>query len=164
MSRQELNSEATQIEQRRMPANAAERDEGDVILVDRALATKEYKAALAFMEEPVTIRLHPSSDINAIATFEVRVNGKGGEIFRHGRWFEATWLPVGEEIIIKRKYLEVIARAKIDTIRTPRMESLREHPDNRPTRFTSSVHSFSMIEDRNPRGAAWLTELLRRNY
>lgn len=164
MARQELHSEATKIDQRAMPASAAERDAGDVILVDGGLVDAEYLAELAFMDEPVTIRLHPSSDVNAISTFEVRVNGKGGEILRNGRWFEATWLPVGEEITIKRKYLEVIARAKIDTIKTPKMAALAENPDNRPTRATSAVHTFSVIEDRSPRGAAWLTDQLRRNF
>jgi hypothetical protein len=164
MSRRELKSDDTTIEQRRMPADAAERDEGYVILVDPSVASEDYQAELAFNEEPVTIRLEPSSDENAIARFVVYVNGKGAEVFRNGRWYEIAWLPVGEVITIKRKYLEVIARTKIDKIRTPPMDARGEHPDNRPTRFTSAVHSFSVIEDRNPRGAAWLTELLRRNF
>lgn len=164
MARQELQSDDVKIDQRPMPDTKAERDEGHVILVDSDVIDKKYADELAFMEMPVKIRLHPSSDVNAIASFEVRVNGKGGEILVGGRWFERTWLPVGEEIIIKRKYLEVIARAKIDSIRTPKMESLAEHPDNRPSRFTSAVNSFSVIEDKSPRGAAWLTDILRRNF
>jgi len=164
MSRRELNSEDTKIDQREMPDTAAERDEGDVVLVDTSLANRDYYDELAFNEEPVTIRLQPSSDANAIARFMVMVNGKGAEVFKNDRWYEITWLPVGEVITIKRKYLEVIARTKIDSIRTPSMEALGEHPDNRPTRNTTSVHSFSVLQDKNPRGADWLTDLLRRNF
>jgi hypothetical protein len=163
MPRQELNSESTKIEQRGPIADLADRG-GDVIEVDQSVASADYMAELAFMDEPVTIRLQPSSDPNAIARFVVWVNGKGAEILQNGRWNEIAWLPVGEVIIIKRKYLEVIARTKIDTVRTPSMEALTDHPDNRPTRFTSAVHSFTVIEDKSKRGAAWLTELLRRNF
>jgi hypothetical protein len=38
-----------------------------------------------------------------------------------------------------------------------------ESPDNRVKRFTSPVSSFSIIDDRNPKGAAWVQELRRRN-
>lgn len=164
MSRRELNSDDLKTDQRAMPASAAERDEGDVIEVDLSVANTDYQAELAFMEEPVTIRLQPSSDANAVTRFVVYVNGKGAEVFRNGRWYEIAWLPVGETIVIKRKYLEVIARTKIDTIRTPALEALGDHPDNRPTRFTSAVHSFSVLEDKSPRGAEWLSEIIRRNF
>jgi hypothetical protein len=38
-----------------------------------------------------------------------------------------------------------------------------ERPNNIVQRFTSPVHSFSIIEDANPRGAAWVSEIRRRN-
>jgi hypothetical protein len=38
-----------------------------------------------------------------------------------------------------------------------------ERPNNVALRFTSPVHSFSIIEDANPRGPAWVQELRRRN-
>lgn len=160
----EAHTDDMPIDQRPMPANAAERGEGDVIEVDPHLANADYLAALAFMEEPVTIRLEPSSDPNAISRFVVWVNGKGAEVFQNGRWNEIAWLPIGEVITIKRKYLEVIVRAKIDTIRTPDMEALTDRPDNRARRHTSSVNTFSVIRDESPRGAAWLTEMMRRNF
>lgn len=163
MARRELYSDNTEIEQRGPIADLGDRG-GDVILVDPSVASKDYQDELAFMETPVTIRLQPSNDVNALMSFVVYVNGKGAEVFRNGRWHEIAWLPVGETITIKRKYLEVIARTKIDTVRTPSMNALADNPDNRPTRFTSAVHSFSVLEDRHPRGAAWLTEIIRRNF
>ena len=54
-------------------------------------------------------------------------------------------------------------RAKVDTVMTKILEQDSERPNNVVQRFTSPVHSFSIIEDRNPRGAAWVSELRRRN-
>jgi hypothetical protein len=159
----EVHSDDTKIDQRRSVFNAADRDEGDVILVDR-VASDDYLAELAFMEEPVTIRLEPSSDRNAISRFVVYVNGQGAEIFENGRWRSIGWLPVGPNITIKRKVLEVIVRTKIDTVHTEVRNKDSEQPFNTEQRFTSAVHSFSVIEDKSPRGAAWMTEMRRRNF
>jgi hypothetical protein len=163
MARQELHSDTLKIEQRPVAPDLADRD-GDVILVDTSLASKDYLAELAFFEEPVTIRLEPSADQNAVMSFVVWVNGKGAEIFEQGRWRSIAWLPVGRPIIVKRKVLEVIARTKHDTIHTEIRHPESERPENIEQRFTSAVASFSVIEDRNPRGAPWLTEMRRRNF
>jgi hypothetical protein len=162
-SKREVHSDDTEIEQRRTPANAAERDEGDVIQVDR-IGAKDYLAELAFMEEPVRIRLEPSTDKNAICKFVVYVNGQGAEILLNGKWLSIGWLPVGQEITVKRKVLEVIVRTKIDTIHTEVRNKDSDQPFNTEQRFTSAVHSFSVIEDKSPRGAAWLSEMRRRNW
>lgn len=160
----EVHSDATKIEQRRPVDDADDRDEGDVILCDPAVADKEYQAELAFMEEPVTIRLEPSADPNAISVFAVWCNGKSAETFSNGRWNEVGWLPVGQVITVKRKILEIIVRTKLDTVSTQILNPDSEHPHNTVKRFTSAVHSFSVIEDRSKRGAAWLTEMRRRNF
>lgn len=163
MPRTELHSDSLPIEQRRTIASAADREEGDVILVDK-VADPEYLVELAFMEEPVTIRLEPSADRNAISRFAVWCNGTGAETFSNGRWSSIGWLPVGQVIIVKRKVLEIIARAKVDAVHTEVREPESERPHNAVQRFTSAVHSFSVLEDRNPRGAAWLGEMRRRNF
>lgn len=138
--------------------------EPEIVRADPSIADVDYQAELAFMEEPVTIRLEPSTDKNAANVFACWVNGRGGEMLIDDRWVTVTYLPVGVEIVTKRKYLEVIVRAKIDTVQTDVIESPGQDPENRVKRFTSPVHSFSVIEDRNPRGAAWLTDLRRRNF
>jgi hypothetical protein len=160
---QETHSGDTKIDQRPMPFNLADRD-GDVVIADPSIANKDYLAELAFMEEPVVIRLEPSSDQNAPNVFEVWVNGVGAEVLRNGRWVSITWLPVGEVITIKRKVVEVIARTKKDTIRTVHGDATQANPFNREIRQTSAVRSFSVISDANPRGAIWLSEMLRRNF
>ncbi len=159
----ELHSEDLPIDQRPMPADLADRG-GDVILVDKRLANKDYLDELAFMETPVTIRLEPSADKNAVSRFVVFVNGHGAEIFEGGKWRSIAWLPVGKVIIVKRKVLEVIVRTKIDTIHTKILNADSDSPHNAEQRFTSAVHSYSILEDKHPRGAAWLTEMRRRNF
>jgi hypothetical protein len=57
----------------------------------------------------------------------------------------------------------VIIRAKVDTIHTQVNEMNSERPQNVIQRFTSPVHSFSIISDANPKGTAWVQELRRRN-
>lgn len=158
----ERHSDDTPVEQRPTAANLADRD-GDVILVER-IGNADYLDELAFMQEPVTIRLEPSNDKNAITAFPVWVNGIGAEVFQNGRWRALTWLPTGLEIIVKRMVLEVIARTKVDTIHTEVRRPESDKPFNAEQRFTSPVHSFSVILDKNPRGAAWLTEMRRRNF
>lgn len=136
--------------------------DGDIIIGERVI-NKDYADELAFNEEPVTIRIEPSSDANASIVVEAWCNGKGAEIFMNGRWYEITYLPVGRVITTKRKYLEVIVRAKVDKISTRMVDRTNENPENRIDRRTISAYSFSVIQDNNPRGGAWLTELHRRN-
>jgi len=54
----------------------------------------------------------------------------------------------------------VIVGAKIDNI-THHDEAIVDN--NVIRRFTSALHSFSVIEDKNPKGHEWLTRLLRAN-
>jgi hypothetical protein len=164
MPRQELHSDQLPpIEQKPTISDDPDLYESEIITVDPSLWKKEHADALAFMEEPVTIRIEPSADKNAAGAFPVWVNGKPAEVFQRGAWDEIGYLPVGMVLVIRRKVLEVIIRAKVDTVMTKILEQDSERPNNVVQRFTSPVHSFSIIEDRNPRGAAWVSELRRRN-
>lgn len=161
----EVHSETLPKPEQHAPITDPSAYDGDIVLTDRA-PNQDYLDKLAFMEEPVTIRLEPSSDKNAAGAFPVWCNGRAAEVFINGRWHEYSggYLPVGQVLTTKRKYLEVIIRAKIDTVHTKIQEMDSERPHNRIDRFTSPVHSFSIIEDRNPGGAQWVAELRRRNF
>lgn len=161
MARQELHSDTLKTEQK-APIVDPSAYAGDIVVGEK-IGNAGYLDELAFMDEPVTIRLEPSSDKNAAMAFPIWVNGKGAEVFQDGRWDEIGYLPVGRVLVIRRKVLEVIIRAKVDTIHTKVREMDSERPNNVIERYTSPVHSFSIIEDRNPRGPAWVTELRRRN-
>lgn len=162
MPREEIHSSQLPPIEQMPPITDTDAYDGDVVLTEDVLK-KDYADALAFMAEPVTIRIEPSSEKNAATVFPVWVNGKSAEIFWNGRWYEAGYLPVGQEIVVRRSVLEVIIRAKIDRIETKILEQDSERPNNVVSRFTSPVHSFSIISDANPRGPAWVAELRRRN-
>lgn len=180
MAREELSSDKIKINQKpaiTMQAGATGQiasdgsvlmDPGDRVAEivpgeESVLDDEEYMDRLKFMEEPVRIRLEPSSEKNPANVFPVWVNGKGAEVLINDRWRQITYLPVSRELTVKRKVLEVIARAKIDTINTDIIENPGQDPDNRVKRFTSPVHSFSVLQD-SQKGHEWLTELRRKNY
>jgi len=171
MPRQELNSDTLPIEQRPPISDDPSQYDGDIItgepIREVALGKKglspEYLAMLAFMEEPVTIRMEPSSEQNAATSHPFWCNGKPAEVFQNGCWQEIGYLPTGRELTIKRKILEIIIRAKKDTVHTRIQNPDSDQPNNTVDRYTTATHSFSIIEDRNPRGAAWVAEVRRRN-
>lgn len=163
MPREQIHSDSITIDQPPPIMDKADREEGNIVIADESMNSKSYLDELAFGEEPVTIRIEPSTDKNAATAYPVWVNGKGAEVFQRGRWEEITYLPVGRVLTIKRKYLAVMACAKLDSVHTEVKEPESERPNNIVNRFTSAVLSFSVIEDRNPKGIAWLTELRRRN-
>jgi hypothetical protein len=90
------------------------------------------------------------------------VNGKGAEVLVNGKWVEFGYLPVSQMLTTKRKYVEVLLRSKRDSVNTNVIERDNEDPQNIIERSTTSTALFSIIEDRNPRGAEWATELRRR--
>lgn len=168
MGRAPLHSDAVKIEQKAPIIDDGTKKkpfkdrESEVIETETPL-NKDYLDALAFGEEPVMIILNPSTDKNAPSAFPVWVNGKGAEVYQQGRWDEIGYLPIGKPLIIKRKVLEVIIRAKLDAVTTVHDDATVERPVNRINRATSAVHSFSILEDKNPKGAAWAREMIRRN-
>lgn len=164
MARQELHSDQLPKTEQMPPiSDDPSAYEGDIILTERA-PNQDYLDELKFMDEPVRIRIEPSAEKNAAGAFPVWVNGRRAECLQpNGTWVEVGYLPVGQEIIVRRSVLEVIIRAKVDTINTQIIGQDSERPNNVISRFTSPVHSFSILEDRNPRGPQWVSELRRRN-
>lgn len=109
---------------------------------------KNKAAILAFMEEPVTILIYESMDRNAGDWCEFSNDGRRVIIQR------------GVPTTIKRKFLEVIARCKQTgigqrAIRGDYGVEGYEYPEH-----TSLKYPFQLIEDKNPKGAAWLKKIL----
>ena len=119
----------------------------------------DYLEQLAFNEEPVTIRIEQSSEKFPARVVDAWVNGKGAEIWMNNRWVETRAIPIGMECTTKRKYVEVLLRSKIDTIQTDSGKIDAYSEKNEHKTFTSRKSPLSVIEDRSPRGAAWLREL-----
>jgi hypothetical protein len=124
---------------------------------------KVYMEALAFAEEPVTIRIERSGEKFAPNVIDLWVNGQGAEILQNGRWVTYNALPVGTPVTTKRKYVEVLARSKTDTINTKSGKKDEFSEINSIERYTSAKAPFSVIRDKNPLGVEWLTNLLRSN-
>ena len=159
-NRRELHMGDVKIEQKASIASI-EDHKPDIILAEHETSL-DYLGDLAFNEEPVTIRLEPTAEKYASRWIPCWVNGKGAEVFVNGRWVEFGYLPVAQPLTIKRKYVEVLIRSKRDTIQTAVIERDNEDPQNMIDRSTSATALFSVLEDRNPKGAAWATELRRR--
>lgn len=119
-----------------------------------------YQAEMKFMEEPVTIRLAPSNEKNPPRTVQCWVNGKGAEQFVNGKWMVCGWLPINHTVTTKRKYVEVLARAKNEAVST-RVVKHETHEDNLADRIPSCKYPFSVLRDENPRGHDWLATILQ---
>lgn len=123
------------------------RENEEIAAIDSPL-DNDYFGALAFMEEPVTIRLERSQEKFSPQVVDVYVNGS------------PQWIKVGVPQTIKRKYVEVLARAKPDAVQTITGSLNDENPQNRIERYTSAKHPFSVLRDDNPVGIEWLTRIL----
>jgi hypothetical protein len=127
---------------------------------------KAYLEELAFNEEPITIHIHHSSERNAPpCTDLVANNGRWAEMLvgtteASSKWVAVGYLPRGRNIVTKRKYAMELARSKQDNVTTQIMERNGEDPQNLVKRVTSAKFPFSVIEDKNPRGAEWLRIML----
>lgn len=133
-----------------------------IIPVDKPLEA-DYAKDLAFMEEPIMIRIEPSDEENAPIVVDCWVNGKGAEVLDTltGKFMEINCLPIGQPIITKRKYVEVLARARTDRV-TSQEETA--HPDVgrdgfKVQRRSQRKNMFSVLEDKNPKGREWLNRI-----
>ncbi len=138
-----------------------EDDEPIVSLADGIGSSEaEYIAALAFMEEPMTIRINVSAEKNPARVVPCWVNGKGAEVFHREKWLQNGWLPVGVPVITKRKYVEVLARAKQETVTVRIVDTEGGGKENYADRNPNMRYSFSVLQDANPKGADWLSTIL----
>jgi hypothetical protein len=109
---------------------------------------KKFTQDSAFMEEQVLVRVHPSTDKSATKIVEVWNNGTPQRFIR------------GQFVIARRKYVEVLARAKPFSVTTPEVV---DHEGNRTTRIDTQaglMYPFDM-NDPNPMGQVWLQSVLQ---
>lgn len=107
----------------------------------------EMAASEAFMNEPVTVQIHSTTDENQAPHIIVNCNGVNQPIIR------------GVPTIIKRKYVEILARMKETkyTQVTPNPAA----PDVSELRARHGLaYPFEVLDDKNPKGRAWLSNVL----
>ena len=169
MPRRELNTQDAKIEQKGAIADEI-LDRAGIVRADEDLMDA-IANDLSFMEQPVKIIIARSNEKNAPSAYFCAVNGHNPEVLVNGKWRTqpVPYLPVGEELTLKRKYVEVLLAAKIDDVDTyhqapaeadPRTGYIRQNI----SRKTSAFATFSILEDRDPRAQAWFSELTRRNF
>jgi hypothetical protein len=110
-------------------------------------AFQKFTADSAFMEEQVLIRVLPSADQNAEKIVDVYNDGRPQRFIR------------GEWTISRRKYVEVLARAKPFSVATP---EITDGNGDRTTKIDINHglrYPFEM-RDKNPIGQAWLNDIL----
>lgn len=164
-ARRETVSADTSVPQKPLRQDAAgdsiERG-GDIARADASTLIDDYAERLAFNEDPITILLHPSRERNPPLVVDCWVNGRGAEVLVDGKWHQFGCLPINKPVTTRRKYVEVLCLSRTDTVQTDSGSTAEDHPHNRVVRHTSANHTFSVIRDDNPRGAAWLARVLNQ--
>lgn len=136
--------------------------ESNIVLPEGPLMKSDMDK-LAFAEEPVTILIHRSGEKFAPrSTDYIGVNGKGAEMLFKNGWVPIGYLPRGQSVTTKRKYVEVLARSKMDHVTTTVVQHSNEDPQNLIEFSTVSTCAFTMIHDANPLGVEWLSQLIRQ--
>lgn len=168
--RHELHTDDIKIEQVDPVSEVGDDASADIhhatILVDKALhpgLPKSYLDELAFNEEPVTVMFTPAQERFAAPFVDAAVMGTGIEAMTDdGRWLQLHQVPVGQEVTIKRKYVEVFARCKHTDVRafSRGVPSDGSEPVNDTLRSTNLKFPFVLIEDKNPRGREWLMKIV----
>ena len=112
-----------------------------------ANALSDHAAQLAFLEEKVDVMVHESADPNAEPIVETWVNGVAQRFIR------------GQVQTVRRKYVEVLARAKNTNVTTK--ESFRNGERGTDIlKHTALKYPFSVMRDDNPKGGQWLKGVL----
>jgi hypothetical protein len=119
-------------------------------LVEPVVGNVDLKKLLRdekFMEETVTVMIHPTTSENEPPYAHLNVNGMNQIV------------PRGQNVPIKRKFIEVLARMK-----ETRYNQSTPNPSE-PDRTTMLARHglafpFVVTEDKNPKGRAWLDHIL----
>lgn len=157
-NKREINTGDLELGQRGAVDLDLPRDNESIVSVEGHINRDEFEA-LSFMEEPVTIMLNPSTEKNAARVVDCWVNGRGAEHLQNGKWMVCGWLPVGVPVTTKRKYVEVLARAKPENI-TTEVKKYEDREDNIALRTSYVKYPFSVLKDDSPKGAAWLVKIM----
>lgn len=149
---------ATQdIDDKEIRKRAAKKLAEPLVEPERNLAGFKEKANLmAFYEEKLEVTIMDSADPNPEPYVFLSVNGRGPMPYG------SSWVPRNVPVKMARKYVEVLARAKTTTQRT---FETTDHEGARTMgikRTNTLRYPFSVSHDPNPRGRAWLQNLMHQ--
>jgi hypothetical protein len=100
-----------------------------------------------FMNEEVVVLIHPSAGENDVDHIVLSVNGTTQPIFRN--------VPTR----VKRKYVEVLAHMVETKYSQPTRDGMNPEAGNQLIARSAFAYPFEIVEDKNPRGRAWLERL-----
>ena len=124
--------------------------ETEIDVVD-SLNWKEKADALAFMEEPVTIRLQDTTAPNTYPIVEIWVNGRVQRLMR------------GETQTVKRKYVEGLVRARKTTFASEKFVDSEGADAMRYPSRTAPEYQFELIKDTD-KGRTWLKQRMAQAF
>lgn len=104
---------------------------------------------LAFMEEYIDILVAESSNPNDQPMVPLWVNGRSQVLFR------------GEVTRVKRYFADRLGRARNEDVKVSVAKNADGEVVNRTSKPTALAFPFSVVEDRNPLGKAWLAKLMK---
>jgi hypothetical protein len=123
------------------------------VVQDTKLTRKKTEAEV-FNEEKLTVMIHEAADQNPENFVFISVNGRGpgtrGE----------KWVQRGVPVVMARKFVEVLCRAKPVNIRTKEARDFDGAQTMRVQRTAALRYPFSVISDPNPAGAQWLRNVM----
>lgn len=108
---------------------------------------KKWHDEMAFANEIVTVRIHQSTDKNAHPLPDVFVNGR------------VQRFPRGEEIQVRRCYVERLARAMATTYGNVKVKDQNGEDKYIYPPSTAEIYPFTVIGD-SAKGDAWLKSIL----
>jgi hypothetical protein len=118
--------------------------------IETVSESKDFSALVAseaFMNELVTVMVHSTTDENQPPQVIVNCNGMNQPIMR------------GYPTTIKRKYVEILARMKETKYTQRTLNPAAPDQIDMVARHGLS-YPFDLIEDKNPRGRAWLNNVM----
>lgn len=113
----------------------------------KRIRPKKWYDEMAFMNEMVTVRIHPSTDRNANPLPDVYVNGR------------VQRFPRGEEITVRRCFVERLAFARLTTFENQKIKDANGDDKYIYPAHTAEVYPFTVIGD-SPKGEAWLKSIM----
>jgi hypothetical protein len=100
-----------------------------------------------FMEETVMVMIHPTASENEPPYAHLNVNGMNQIV------------PRGQNVPVKRKFVEVLARMK-ETRYNQTTPNSSEPDKTMMVARHGLAFPFVIVEDKNPKGRAWLEHIL----
>jgi hypothetical protein len=122
----------------------------DEPVVETVAESKDFNQLASdesFMNEHVTVLVHSTTDENQAPHIIVNCNGVNQPIVR------------GVPTQIRRKYLEILARMK-ETKYTQRTLNPAAPDQIEMIARHGLAYPFEVVEDKNPRGRAWLSNVM----